>query len=212
MLSITKAESIPQQATPNKQETSLITRVVGKLGAYFQKLYDLSDEDTSDLVQEGTVAALQAFRSYEPTTSRLSTWIHIRARGEMLDALRKLRNGGITGEGNPEFANSENMSIETVNFDPEDETPEPDVTLGLPTEHPTDDPVLSAEVLQMLAYVSRLPASRADLVLRRYGIGEYHTHTLEELSALYEISVPAVNKRLALCLDLLRLKMSGLEG
>lgn len=202
-------DSVESAPTGTMQQACLVTPIVEKIASTFQRKYDLCEAEKLDLLQEGIIAGLAALSTYDQNVSKLSTWISIRAKGEMLDALRKLRTGGITGAGVIELADGEISSLEGVNFDPEDEESDTDLFLGsVATEHPSDDPVLGAEIAEMLEFLAELPAEDQLVITMKCGLGGGKVYTLREIADALHMSEVAVFKRYAKALQVLSEKMS----
>lgn len=56
-----------------------------------------ADQATGDLLQEGTLAAGRAVRTWQPDKGAFSTWVVNNAQGALMDHLRRVSNGLVGG-------------------------------------------------------------------------------------------------------------------
>jgi RNA polymerase sigma factor (sigma-70 family) len=182
--------SIPEQT--NAKQLALATKLVAATARFMQKRYDLSDADREDLEQEGTIAALGAIPHYQPDRGAFVTWIGAKTRGRMIDALRKLKSGGVTGGLVVEMVDPEQLKDYSDSEDMED----PDVGLSQDETLAGDsDTEQSVIISQIMDKVSELPFSERELLRLRYGI-DRPPHTIGRLATIYGVSGPAILKRL----------------
>lgn len=76
-----------------------VTPLVVNVAKRLQRAEQTPSAELLDLIQEGSIAAGQAVKSWDPDKGALSTWVVARARGAMLDYARspKARSGGVVG-------------------------------------------------------------------------------------------------------------------
>lgn len=166
---------------------------VSKLRAKFH----IRTEDAEDLVQEGTIAAIGALKTWDSAKGKKSTWLLRRVNGEILDGLKKLTYAGLTGEiktpitivaatdGAIEEEDSENgfSGAPAVPWE---------AILGT-----TEDQDSNAEALAIALAVERLPKADRHLIESYYGVsGIGATKSLRQLGREYSLSGEAVRLRI----------------
>lgn len=156
--------------------------------------------DNRDAVQEGYLAGVLAYRTYQPDKGTLSGWIMRRATGAMLDYVNKEATHGMGGK---------NATVEVDSLDredgEEDDSGIQDTLVDSLTYAPAglQEPDLGAELLTVPEILWRLSPSYAAVLRAYYGIGRTPL-TVSQMAELSEGGETSVRRHLTAAIEAAR--------
>lgn len=173
----------------------LVDFAVGRMA----RRYGLQEADIQDLRQDGYIAGLRAYTRYKPSSGALSTWILRRVNGELIDQLKGLRNGGLTGHGSKDLIGIDS-AVSTDDGEASDipGTAAPDVVSlldSIPDER-SISPELGASMGEILGLAQdQLNPTDYAILLAYHGVGQT-PQTIRQLATAYGISATRIHYRL----------------
>jgi len=157
-----------------------ITRIASYAVACTGARWKLTPTEAQDLRQEAVIAALAASNSYDPTRKvPWEAWIMLRLRGQLIDSLRKLRNGGITGEGDAYIGALDGVILPYSHERTPDDEEAPEIEQECQRPQP-DEAAAHAEALERLEQGLGFHDRR--ILTLYYGLGGSQSHTVSELA------------------------------
>lgn len=188
-------------AAARQDSTNAIIKLVDFAVGRLARRYGLQEADIQDLRQAGYIAGLSAYTRYKPSSGALSTWILRRVNGELIDQLKGLRNGGLTGHGSHEALISPSdtaYGLDDAEVSDVPGTAAPDVVSlldSIPDER-SISPELGASMGEILGLAQdKLNPTDYAILLAYHGVGQ-KPKTIRELASTYGISATRIHYRL----------------